>query len=132
MRPIVYRIKFCGKPTNWEWKPVPGQKNYTHFDRANEAAGRLAASHEGIYVYVVLKGLAGHVEAARYGSHEPNAIESPKSKIDQLRKALEPFAKLLQSHHDSYKDNLPVISINDVSVTIGDLRKANEVLGGEK
>lgn len=38
--------------------------------------------------------------------------------------ALLPFAALLQRHHEPHDDDYPVFGINNVVITVGDLRRA--------
>lgn len=45
-----------------------------------------------------------------------------------LLKALEPFAALLQKHHERFVDDRPVFGINSVMITVNDLREAARLL----
>jgi len=55
-------------------------------------------------------------------------------KIFALKKALLPFAHLLQDHNDfdpkgqPYPDDKPIFAINSVTITLGDLRAAKREL----
>jgi hypothetical protein len=42
----------------------------------------------------------------------------------QLLEALRPFAALLQDHHQRNCDEQPIFGINDVTITVGDMRRA--------
>lgn len=75
-----YRIIYMGKPTGYRWCWVPGLNRYSHFDAANEAAGRLAASHRGVYVYAVIRGNY-HAEYARYGSCQPETMQESDTRM---------------------------------------------------
>ena len=54
------------------------------------------------------------------------------AKQDKLRKALKPFAALLQPHNDKGDGSLPVFGINDAKITVGDLRRARSALAQSK
>lgn len=45
-----------------------------------------------------------------------------------LKEALKPFASLYQEHLFRKQDDHPVFAINDALITVGDLRKAVELL----
>lgn len=50
------------------------------------------------------------------------------AKVEAMREALAPMAALLCPHHDTMKDWFEVYSVNDKSLTIGDLRRAKAAL----
>lgn len=50
------------------------------------------------------------------------------AEIARLREALDPFAKLLKSHHDDLTNDTPVFGIEDSIICVGDMRRACTVL----
>lgn len=61
-------------------------------------------------------------------------LEADGKKIFALKRALHPFALLLQDHNDfdskgmPYPDDKPIFGINGVTITLGDLRAAKREL----
>lgn len=57
-------------------------------------------------------------------------LEADGKKIFALKKALRPFALLLQDHnsfdfnHKPYPNDKPIFAINGATITLGDLRRA--------
>lgn len=49
----------------------------------------------------------------------------------ELRAALEPFASLLQEHHDRMRDEQPIFGINSSTIYCGQLRRARALLAKE-
>lgn len=54
-------------------------------------------------------------------------VQQLKSQLDAAKKALEPFAALLQDFHKKMPDGQPVYGINSSVITVGDLRAAEKV-----
>jgi hypothetical protein len=60
--------------------------------------------------------------------------QQAENKIFTLKKALLPFAHLLQDHNNfddkgrPYPDDKPIFGINDATITLGDLRAAKREL----
>ena len=48
--------------------------------------------------------------------------------IDKLVKTLQPFAALLQEHNDKGDDSHPIFGINNATITLGDLRRAQALI----
>ena len=50
------------------------------------------------------------------------------TKVPEMLESLNHFAKLLHPQHDDMRDNDPLFQIGYILITIGNLRKANEIL----
>ncbi|HET8689604.1 MAG TPA: hypothetical protein VFM18_23585 [Methanosarcina sp.] len=70
--------------------------------------------------------------AGKYDECEMRKEERLRDAAPELLEALEPFAKLLQSHNSKGDDNRPVFAINDAYITLGDLRKAVSAIAKAK
>lgn len=65
---------------------------------------------------------------ARGKSHVTAHTEALREENGRLRGLLAPFAKLSVKHLEDKKDNAPVWAINDVIITVGDIRRAQAAL----
>lgn len=54
-----------------------------------------------------------------------------KLRHDAMIDALNPFADLLQPHHEGLSDDAVLFTVTDNKITIGDLRRAKQFIDGE-
>jgi len=83
--------------------------------------------------FIVLDGTPMRIEIAGEGYSRIEAVVSNETAcaigaVHDLLEALEPFAALLQPHHDDLQDERPVFGVNGAVFTVGHLRRARAAI----